>query len=525
MNKINKIFAGCLVVFGMAAALASCSKDNERIPDVASAKCPDGIALQIPAEFQKLIYKDATDADVLPLIVGQSVNLGYTLTPADATYNTVTWTTTDASVATIDNGKVTALSEKGLGYSVITVTPTGMFSGSGVFSSLIVKVADRLHQASAITLTADKTEVYEGEQVALKYEIEPEATTYRTLEWSSSDESVATVDSKGVVTGVSVGSTGTKKDVVITAKAMDGSDVSATMTITVKRMIAPESITLDQKWSVDNGYYCAVDDQTLTLTYTTVPADCTTSLLKWSSSDENIATVADGVVTFNKSGNFGDVTITATCPETNNQSSIRLHLAAGLVRELFHNENSFSWKDAGQSGNGTATSTEWHYGYVTVTTYTQTAGTKQRADFKHKDKIWLHAGNYPFFAVKMQDVKDTYKSEGVTARNINLDGSGGKAGEASFGGNVGGNNNKWKYDLKCSDGSHVFVYDLSTQGFATGGLLPTTEVTQFNTLQFKYADIATINHQITYNVYWVQTFKTLDDVKKYITDVDGLTFE
>ena len=66
---------------------------------------------------------------------------------------------------------------------------------------------------------------------------------------------------------------------------------------------------------------------------------------------------------------------------------------------------------------------------------------------------------------------------------------------------------------------------MSTLAFGTGGLAPTNESISFNTFQLKYADIKTINHQITYNIYWFQTFKSVDDVKKYITDVDGLTYE
>ena len=55
------------------------------------------------------------------------------------------------------------------------------------------------------------------------------------------------------------------------------------------------------------------------------------------------------------------------------------------------------------------------------------------------------------------------------------------------------------------------------------GVLPGS-VAEFTTLQFKYADIATIDHQIQYNVYWVQTFKTLGDLEAYL-DKEGLTYE
>jgi hypothetical protein len=111
----------------------------------------------------------------------------------------------------------------------------------------------------------------------------------------------------------------------------------------------------------------------------------------------------------------------------------------------------------------------------------------------------------------------------VTARNITLDASGSCEG-VTFSGGLDGNNNKWLNDYKCNDGSHVFIYDLTQQKWATGGLLPTTSAAAFTTLQFKYADIGTLTNQVQYNVYWVQSFKTMNDLKAYI-ESEGLTYE
>ncbi|HJD75349.1 MAG TPA: DUF4979 domain-containing protein, partial [Bacteroides reticulotermitis] len=99
----------------------------------------------------------------------------------------------------------------------------------------------------------------------------------------------------------------------------------------------------------------------------------------------------------------------------------------------------------------------------------------------------------------------------------------GTAADVKYSGGLDGNNNKWLHDYKCSDNSHVFIYNLATQKWATGGALPTTAVAEFPTLQFKYADIIGATKP-TYNVYWVQTFKTLDDVKAYI-ESEGLTYD
>ena len=522
IQHIRKMSTGALSLLLMGTLpLASCS-DDDIIPNVTPAYCPSSITMDIPSDYARLIYTDNTGASVLPLIKGQTVQMGYTLTPDTVTFNDVKWTSSDATVATVTDGQVEALSEKGLGYSIITVAPTGMYSGSGVLSTLKVKVSDRLQPASSITLTASTDEVYEGEQLALAYDIEPEAATYRTLEWTSSDTSIATVDSKGVVTGVSTGGTATKNTVTITATALDGSGVTASKTITVKRIVQPENITLDQTYAA-SSYDCAVADHTLTLAYTTYPEDCTTSLIEWSSSDDNIATVKDGVVTFNQNGNFGTFTITATCPSTGQQSSITMNLAGGLIREQFDNADNYTWWNATQSGNGTSSShvlyPDTEGGYITITTYAQSS-TKQRGDFKcWESKSWLVPSAYPLLAVRMQDVNDVYGY----SRNINLDTNGTDMSTGvKYAGNVGGNNNKWKTKYKLSDGSCVLIYDLSSQSFATGGLLPAGSVVQFTTLQFKYADIATVDHQITYNVYWVQTFKTDDDIRALIAK-EGLT--
>ena len=395
-----------------------------------------------------------------------------------------------------------------------------MYAGSGVLSTLKVKVDAHMKQATAVTLSAKETEVYEGEQTAISYELEPEACTYRTLEWISSDPSVATVNSKGVVTGVSTGGA-ISKVVTITGKTMDGSGVSASIDITVKRIVDPTDVTIDQTVSADNGYAFAINEQGTKLKFTTVPAEATLSQLEWSSSDETIATVEGGNVTFK---GFGEVTITATCPTTGNKSSIKLNVPCGLLRETFHNQKHYSIYDAKQSGSGTSTSNEWHDGYLTITTYTVNA-TTQRADLKWYDlPAVLHAGNYPIIAIKVDDVKDLYKEDGVTARNLNFDVVGTSESGVEYKA-LGGGNNKYFGDLKCSDGSHVFIYDLSVLAFGTGGMAPTNESISFRTFQLKYADIKTINRQITYNLYWFQTFKSVDDVKKYVTDVDGLTYE
>lgn len=508
-----------LLMLGVASTLvvSSCS-DEDAMSDLPASIAPSSIVFDLSADIQQLIYRDKTDADVLPMIKGESVELPYTLAPDNITYRDVIWSSSNPAVATVDNGKVTAVSGAGTGYSIVQVAPVAMYSGSGVYCNLKILVVDELLAAESITISSETDNVYGGETLQLSSTILPEDATYRTVKWSSSDEAIATVDMHGLVTAALRDEL--HATVTITATSLDGAGVVASKVITVDKRVPPEDVTIDQTYSVDNGYVFAIADKGITLKYTTVPEDCTKSLIEWTSSDESIAKVDGGVVSFNQEGIFGDVTITATCPDTKKSSSVKLHLEEGLVRELFRDKNNYAWYNAAQTGNGTSSSHVWHDGKVTVTTYTQNA-TKQRADFKcWSAKTWLHAGNYPIMAIRMDDLKDM---PGVTARNITLDASGSCAG-TNFSGGLNGNNNQWLNDYKCSDGSHVFIYNLSTQKWANGGILPTTALATFPTLQFKYADIGTLTTQVEYNVYWVQTFKTLDDVKAYI-ESEGLTYE
>ena len=93
-NKVRALAKGFLpfYLFTLLPLVTASCTDDDRIPNVEEAFCPDAIEMQIPADMQKLIYTDNTGADVLPLIVGQTVQLGYNLEPADATFKDVLWT-------------------------------------------------------------------------------------------------------------------------------------------------------------------------------------------------------------------------------------------------------------------------------------------------------------------------------------------------------------------------------------------------------------------------------------------------
>lgn len=506
----NKIYAIMLMMGLATAAMTSCSDDNEG-GNLYSAVIPSKVEFNLPEAQQQLVYTDATGAKCLPLVKGETLQLQYTMTPEDVTYNDVQWTSSNVDFATVsDQGLVTAVN--GDGYSIVQVAPVGLHEGSGINANLKVVVSSEMRKATAITVTSTSTEVYAGDTLHFCAFIAPDNSTYKTVKWSVDNEAAASIDPMtGILTAKQAEAATTPVKVIATA--LDGSGVVGEKSVNVKKIVSPESVAIDQTFSAANGYECAINEQTLNLGFTTVPAECTTSLLKWTSSDESIATVDAGVVSFK---GFGKVTITAATPD-GKTSSIELNIPCGLVRETYRNENHYSFRPANASTKYT-----WGNGFLTVTTAASNA-TTQRADLKWYDlPLTLHAGNYPVLAIKIEDAKDL--GIGVTGRNLNMDAVGksesGKEYKA-----LGGGNNKWSNELKCADGSRVFIYDLSKVAFGTGGVAPTNESISFSIFQLKYADIKTIDHSFNYKVYWMQTFKSVADVENYVKKVDHVEYD
>ena len=178
-----------------------------------SASCK--ITVKVPMTGIEL---DKTEAEGY---IGGTVQLTATVKPEDTTDDTtVTWTSSDEEVATVDeNGLVSCLAE---GEAVIIAT-CGEFS-----AECTVTVTDRPPFVAITSLELSESEI----ELALNFTyslfaiIAPENATDTELEWSSSDINVARVY-EGVVYGIVPG------EAVITAKTTDGSNLSASCKVTI----------------------------------------------------------------------------------------------------------------------------------------------------------------------------------------------------------------------------------------------------------------------------------------------------
>ena len=514
MNKILKY----LSIAAIMVPVVSCSEEKLEIMDPATLT--ESVSIVMDTENEAKIYIDSqTGSRTLPMIKGESIQLEFTTVPEDLseiTFPEMKWEPSDESVITVDeSGLVTAVKA---GEANITISPVTVNTLAS--ATLHIKVVETAVPATGIEITSDATMTkdglpacYIGETMTLTAAITPAEATYRSVLWSSGDEAVATVDPiSGVVTGVSVGK------VTITATALDAENpATKTFDIYVDQIIMPLGIRFTDAPEADDIF--SMSDLNYTVDFETNPSECTLSQITWTSSDETVATVENGVVTFKK---YGTVRISAICPEDGEagdgfakSAEFTLNIPAGYYNDVFADGKNLLW-DRANNGQAVTWMDAEPENYVEIIPYQQDA-VKARGDFKRTQTTYLSL-DYPIICFRFDDFHDA--DHGGYSRNINLDTSGNTEDGTKFSGNFGGSNNKWKTKYKCSDGSAIFIYDLSTQNFATGGAFPDNTVGTFSTFQIKYADIQTVPDAsaLKYRFFWFKTFQSEDDLNAFLKE-------
>ena len=253
----------------------------------------------------------ALEPVTLDLIEGQTANLTAIVSPLDADDLSVTWNSSDESVAIVDvNGQVTAVSE---GSATITVrTNDGGFEATST-----ITVERATIPVTSVTLTPTSLTLTEGETANLTATVSPSDADNPTVMWRSNDENVATVDDNGMVTAIAEGTA------TITVRTNDGG-LEVTSAITVERVVIPVSgVTLEPiSLTLTEG-------ETAGLTSTIIPADADNQTIVWSSSDENIAFVDnDGLVTGVSEGN---ATIMVTTNDGGFTATTEIQVVQGVI--------------------------------------------------------------------------------------------------------------------------------------------------------------------------------------------------
>ena len=265
----HKVWLFTFCTFAAAISLLSCREDD--IPLI-------GITL---------------DKTEVTLTKGDSVDIIATIEPVDATNPTIVWESSDPYVASVSNGKVTAI--KGG-----TCTITASSKDRRVVVSCNIKVSI---DVSIITLSEKSMTIEKGNSKQLTAVINPIDATDKRISWTSSDHNVAIVDSVGNVTAVNGGYA------TITATSEDGKAHSSCNII----VIVPV-----QKVQVDIDNITLVRGQEHRLNAMVLPEDATDKTIIWNTSNPEVAVVENGIV---KAVGVGDATITATSHDRQNSST------------------------------------------------------------------------------------------------------------------------------------------------------------------------------------------------------------
>ena len=225
--------------------------------------------------------------------IGEAFDLSYTITPADATDKTVTWTSSDESVVSVtrmDAGY--AATAKGVGKATLTVT-----TADGRKTATIA--AEVRSHVTSLTLTEQSVKMNRGQVLDLmKYVVIAPANAYdKSVMWTSDNAAVLSV-SGSTATAVGIGTA------TLTATSNDNRQLRASMTVTVESSATGffASYPVQEVW---------VGESVKLDTYFE-PKDATSAIKSWTSSDEAVVSVSSGNGFSATAKKSGKATLTAT---------------------------------------------------------------------------------------------------------------------------------------------------------------------------------------------------------------------
>ena len=154
------------------------------------------------------------------LAKGKTLALKATFTPANTDFKTVSWVSSDTSIATVDAKGVVKAVNTG------TCTITAMSANRIVFATCTITTLPQ--KVSSVKFGNVGSAQTVGKEIDMTAIVGPAGADNKALTWTSSNNSVATVDQSGHVTFIAAGK------VTIRATAQDGSKKAASKAFTVK---------------------------------------------------------------------------------------------------------------------------------------------------------------------------------------------------------------------------------------------------------------------------------------------------
>lgn len=182
----------------------------------------------------------------IEVVRGATAQLGWTVSPTDATNENVSFLSGDQSIATVDEeGLVTGVA---IGQTTITVTTE---DGSHTDT---IEVDVVYSTPTGVSFSTDAVTVGQTKTKQLEWTVLPANTDQSAVSFVSDDENIVTVDADGIITG----STDTIGTATVTITTDDGG-FTDTIEVTVETYTAVTSITLEQEGST-NDFTCQEND-------------------------------------------------------------------------------------------------------------------------------------------------------------------------------------------------------------------------------------------------------------------------
>ncbi|MGO5113236.1 Ig-like domain-containing protein [Oscillospiraceae bacterium LCP25S3_E10] len=251
---------------------------------------------------------------VLVLNKGITKKAAYTVTGSGNSL-AFKWSSSNNSVASVSpTGVITA---KGQGNCMITVT-----ASNGATARIAVTVVQPI---TSIKLSGSEATLELGHKKTVTATVGPSNATSKSLVWSSSNSSVATVN-KGVITAVGKGTC------TITCKSRYYSNISVSYKVTVKQTVTAVSMESAVKLN---------ENSTKKLAAKAVPNTASNTKLTFKSSDTSVAAVSsDGVITAKSKGSC---IITATTTDGSGKSAKCMVTVVRPVTRVTLNAHTISW--------------------------------------------------------------------------------------------------------------------------------------------------------------------------------------
>jgi len=262
-------------------------------------------------------------------VIGDTFQITATVKPDDAVDKTLTWSSTNTAVATVDNnGNV-----KMVGVGDVEIKATAKSGAVGICAVHV----DPINVSEVSLNVTEKTFTALGETLQLTASVLPANATYQTITWSTTDATVATVSNAGLVTAAGYGTA------TITATSHNGKTATCDITVQKQFEITAVNYTVGgvTKNALEAPIYTYPGAQ---ITLTPVDNEAETGITYQITTDSGVITASGNVLTFDAASSspsdanhqsrlWSDATITVTASNGKNVTfKVYCSLTSGFAR-------------------------------------------------------------------------------------------------------------------------------------------------------------------------------------------------